>query len=107
MLNFLKQILPQALTQKIVHFWQSIKAQREANKTTFLAKNLNSDNSTISVVFIISFTESFSSFKPLYELLNKDKRFSVFLICCPNIREHDWTSHNASYEFYQRHIQKP
>lgn len=102
MLNLLKQILPKALIEKVVHFRQFIKAQREANKTTVLAKHLNSNNSTISIVFIISFTEAFSSFKPLYELLKKDGRFSVFLICCPNIREHDWKAHNASYEFLSR-----
>lgn len=102
MLNLLKQILPHALIEKVVHFRQFIKAQREANKTTGFAKLLNSNNSTISIVFIISFTEAFSSFKPLYELLKKDERFSVFLICCPNIRKHNWTAHNASYEFLSK-----
>lgn len=102
MLNLLKQILPQALTEKAVHFRQFIKAQREAKKTTLFAKNLHSKNSTMSIGFIISFTEAFSSFKPLYELLKKDGRISVFLICCPNIREHNWTAYNASYEFLSK-----
>lgn len=77
--------------------WQFIKAQKESLKTTKFIKEKKQKNRIIKVAFIIYFTEAFSSFKYLYELLKNDKRFSVLLLCQPTLE--NINKFNDSYEF--------
>lgn len=108
---YIKNILNRNKINKFaITCWQFIKAQRESLKTTkFLSKQQNK-KAKIKVVFIIYFTEAFSSFKHLYELLKQDKRFQCLLLCQPSFNGEGLSTSekftinkiNYSYDFLKK-----
>lgn len=84
------------LKEKLVRVWQFIKAQIESYRTTIFANKIKPECDKIEVVFVVYFSEAFSSFQALYEMLRCDDSFSVHILCQPSLKSLD---KNDSYLF--------
>lgn len=84
------------LKEKLVRVWQFIKAQIESYRTTIFANKIKPKCDKIEVVFVVYFSEAFSSFKALYEMLRCNDSFSVHILCQPSLKSLD---KNDSYLF--------
>ena len=88
------------LKEKLIRIWQFIKAQKESYRTTIFVNKIKPNCDKIEVVFVVYFSEAFSSFQALYEMLRCDDSFSVHILCQPSLKSLD---KNDSYLFLSEH----